>query len=331
MATETAPFQLLFPDGFDALWEAEMSVKGFIEDVVVRTEAGFTYRLNFIDLVRLQEDLSIEAGRGRPYFAEPGLIVVPEVTVHSIEAAVERLWREDYFAAITPVDGAVPHPFRLIEEAQALLSRSIGPEERDAPVLVEEAMRRFEEAGNLSRATHRSACLLGGNCAEHLGHQERARQFYDEVLRDDPYDTEALARRGRMTFESDRESAIHDLEKAAANPTLLFPRYYLAYDAIDRGNYRKGLRLCEEALVITSPEDARADLLPEIRADLLDWAASVRVSLGATADEVRPYLEQALELVPRNEDIKQHLAARNGWTVRYTVNPRRAGQLPRAA
>ena len=65
--------------------------------------------------MRLQHDVDEEVTSGRPCFAEPGLIVVPEVTVKTIQDAVQFLWTQGFFAHLKAEDGAgldattVPH------------------------------------------------------------------------------------------------------------------------------------------------------------------------------------------------------------------------------
>ncbi len=48
-----------------------------------------------------QQDLDENVKLGKPYFAEPGLIVLPEVTVEAIQAAVHSLWEQGYFHKAT--------------------------------------------------------------------------------------------------------------------------------------------------------------------------------------------------------------------------------------
>ena len=126
MITETARPTIRFPEGFDAQAEFEMPYRGYLSDVVVQLEGGLSYRVSFTDLARLEQTLADDARAGRPFHAEPGLIVLPELTPEAIQAAVSGLWRDGYFAALKPVAEAVPHPSRLIEEAHALLGRAIG-------------------------------------------------------------------------------------------------------------------------------------------------------------------------------------------------------------
>jgi hypothetical protein len=59
--------------------------------------------LNFIDPVRLGQDLESSARQGNPYFTEPGLVVIPEVTRAAIETAVGHLVREHFFEELKPL------------------------------------------------------------------------------------------------------------------------------------------------------------------------------------------------------------------------------------
>ena len=107
MATAAADAEIIYPPGFDDRWEAETTDKGYLRDVVVRFEDGSRFLVNFIDPVRLAQDLQCEEESGSPYIAEPGMIVVPRVTKESIRRAVEGLSREGFFKNSRPIDGHV--------------------------------------------------------------------------------------------------------------------------------------------------------------------------------------------------------------------------------
>jgi hypothetical protein len=97
MPTQTTPFTIIFPEWYDARCEYETPLKGYLSDVEVRLENGSLYKLYFIDPVRLQQTLEEDAASGRPYYTEPGLIVLPEVTTEAIRQAVSGLLRDGYF------------------------------------------------------------------------------------------------------------------------------------------------------------------------------------------------------------------------------------------
>jgi hypothetical protein len=103
MATHVDDPEIVFPQGFDARREAEMSDKGYLSNVAVRFEDGSRFLVNFIDLVQLSQDLQAESESGTPYFAEPGLIVIPQVTREILRTAVVGLRRERFFESLRPI------------------------------------------------------------------------------------------------------------------------------------------------------------------------------------------------------------------------------------
>jgi tetratricopeptide (TPR) repeat protein len=452
MATVTHDPIVHFPDGYDERGRYETPLRGYLSGATVELEDGSLYQLFFMDAVRLAQELQSDVESGQSYFAEPGLVILPEVTTESIQKAVSGLWKDGYFGylkALRPpqrmisedeearqkirmafqggdwqgVLDLLPESHHLLPPADALfyrgyssskrglfdtgllcleeavrldpqrtdyqialldllrigqaeafgrvraaqdlvtsairmegdgrrpvldsaiqgfegarsLSRSIG---KSACILAgigaEHLIQEFEGVGRKARLIDRSACILAGNSAEHLRQGERALGFYNEALRADPNDADALLRRGLITFESNREAAVQDLRRAMTDSSLLFPRYYLAYDAVHRNDYREGLRLCEEALGIAEPSDVRSDLIPKVHAGLLNWEACARFVLGEPLESVKPILARAAVLAPLDLVIRQNLDALErpdnqrrtaaGWRVHYTVDPHDAVQ-----
>ena len=95
MKIETIP-RVIFPQDFDERLKFEMSAKGWLS-AQVELQGGSRYPVYFSDPVRLQQDLEAETELGRPYFAEPGLIVLPEVTLEAIQDAVQALGEQGFF------------------------------------------------------------------------------------------------------------------------------------------------------------------------------------------------------------------------------------------
>ena len=95
-ATITEPI-IRLPEIFEARGEFEISGKGYLGQVVVQFEDGKRYELFFYDPVRMAQDLEEESKLGRPYLAEPNLILVPEVTAANIRRAVTGLGQAGYF------------------------------------------------------------------------------------------------------------------------------------------------------------------------------------------------------------------------------------------
>jgi hypothetical protein len=98
MKTRSGP-QVIFPEGFDERAAFETPLKGWLK-AQVELEDGCRYAVYFSDPIRLQHDVN-EAVKGeQPCFAEPGLIIVPEVTVQTIQDAVQFLWKQGFFASL---------------------------------------------------------------------------------------------------------------------------------------------------------------------------------------------------------------------------------------
>ena len=74
-----------------------MTVKGYLGNVIVRFDDDSRFQVSFIDSIRLAWDLQCEAESGSPFFAEAGLIVVPEVTQESIRRAIIGATVADFF------------------------------------------------------------------------------------------------------------------------------------------------------------------------------------------------------------------------------------------
>jgi len=62
----------------------------------VHLSDGTARRVASYDPARLRQTLDDECAAGRPYFAERGLVVVPEVTIENMEAAARGLVEEGY-------------------------------------------------------------------------------------------------------------------------------------------------------------------------------------------------------------------------------------------
>lgn len=88
---------LSFTCDFDERTEWEIQQKGWFEQAVARLPDGSTVPVCFWDPVRLTQDLEADLKSGRSCIAEPGMIVIPEVTVKNMQAAVEELYNAGYF------------------------------------------------------------------------------------------------------------------------------------------------------------------------------------------------------------------------------------------
>ena len=95
--------KIILPDGFDDRRRFETPLRGYLSDVVVELEDSHRYAVYFIDPIRLQQDLDEAVKSGRHFLAEPGMIVLPQVTLEAINETVHQLCREKYFEKCQPV------------------------------------------------------------------------------------------------------------------------------------------------------------------------------------------------------------------------------------
>ncbi len=103
MATATDQFTVEFPSDYDARSEHETPSRGYLSEVVVRLEDGCRYQLFFMDMFRLQQELTDNIRDGQPYFSEPNLVVLPYVTTESVRQAVEGMVKEGLLQDLKPL------------------------------------------------------------------------------------------------------------------------------------------------------------------------------------------------------------------------------------
>lgn len=94
--------RLIFKPDFGEREIYEMPLKGYFQ-AIIQLENEDVYQIYFSDPIRLSQDLKEDSNAGRPYFAELGLIIIPEVTLENINRALLSLVKEDYFSHLKPV------------------------------------------------------------------------------------------------------------------------------------------------------------------------------------------------------------------------------------
>lgn len=94
--------KIIFPDSFDERSIQETPLRGCLSNVLVELEDGSRYQVDFIDPVRLAQELEDYGQLNIPCYAEPGLIVLPQVTLERIQKAVEYLHRHKFFDHLKP-------------------------------------------------------------------------------------------------------------------------------------------------------------------------------------------------------------------------------------
>ena len=100
MNQETGP-QLVFESEFDDRTAFEAEMKGWFSAAAVRLPGGRVVPVCFFDPIRLSQDVTFAFERGQSCFTEPGLIVVPKITVECMVKAVLQCFAEGYFDQYT--------------------------------------------------------------------------------------------------------------------------------------------------------------------------------------------------------------------------------------
>jgi hypothetical protein len=92
--------RLIFKYPFDEAAAYDAEARGYLAYAAVEMNDGTRYPVVFYDPVRLQQDLLVEAEQGRAFIAEPGMIVVPEVTLARMQDAIARLFQNGFFDSL---------------------------------------------------------------------------------------------------------------------------------------------------------------------------------------------------------------------------------------
>jgi hypothetical protein len=97
------PFpRLVFEYGFDEREAQEAKDRGFRDHVFVEFENSVCFAISFYDPIALQQEVERGIVNGIPCVAEPGMIVIPEITLDYMRAAVRKLISENYFSNFKP-------------------------------------------------------------------------------------------------------------------------------------------------------------------------------------------------------------------------------------
>ena len=102
MPTDPKKPELMFINGLSENALIEAHDRGYLSHVAVNV-GGHMYPVVFYDSIRLQQDVSGGASHGRPFVADPGMIVLSEITLEAIRNVVERLFAEGYFEYLVPL------------------------------------------------------------------------------------------------------------------------------------------------------------------------------------------------------------------------------------
>ena len=103
MITENAEFPKLilldWQEGDDWLLKS----KGWFCHNFVELANGNRYRVCFYDSVRLGQELKDNDQNGKPFFIEDALIVLTEVTLENMKAAIIEAEEQKFFESLKPI------------------------------------------------------------------------------------------------------------------------------------------------------------------------------------------------------------------------------------
>jgi hypothetical protein len=94
--------KIRFSDGNSLQVAFEAFEREYRDNVIVTLNDGREFRLAVFTTRRIARDLERMIELGQAYFAEPAMIVVPELTTELIVKAVDRLAQGSYFDLLVP-------------------------------------------------------------------------------------------------------------------------------------------------------------------------------------------------------------------------------------
>ncbi len=96
--------RLIFPYGFDKRDEFEAPQKGRYGPAVFELSESKRFVVNFYDPVLFQYLIEADKCCSPPWFSEPGLIILQEVTEENMRMAVKKLAEDGFFDYLAPLD-----------------------------------------------------------------------------------------------------------------------------------------------------------------------------------------------------------------------------------
>jgi len=78
-----------------------IEMKGYCAVAVLETVTGLQYSVNFIEPLRAKSELE----RSR-YYIEPGLIIVPDTRLETMQEAAISAWESGFFACLLPINAS---------------------------------------------------------------------------------------------------------------------------------------------------------------------------------------------------------------------------------
>ncbi len=78
--------------------------KGYLNGCIVKCSDSKRYQVFFVTPTRLMQELAAGISCGEPFFDEPGLIVVSEITMEIVELTVKALYEKGFFNYLKQMD-----------------------------------------------------------------------------------------------------------------------------------------------------------------------------------------------------------------------------------
>ena len=103
MSTTSSVTRVIFVREFSEQDAAEARDRGYLSHVLIEVDGHRLFPVIFYDPIRLQQDLEVSAKHGRPFVADPGMVVLPDITIEAMQEAVQCLCQEGFFEYLVPV------------------------------------------------------------------------------------------------------------------------------------------------------------------------------------------------------------------------------------
>lgn len=140
-------------------------------------------------------------------------------------------------------------------------------------------------------------CLA--SCYKELGNTGEAIRYLDMGIAAVPDHPDLFLVRGIMRYGRGELGAVDDIELAIRlGLGNVWPYFFLSYHYLVTGRFDDCLKMCDRALIYTATDD--------VKARLHEWRAIARSELGFPAEMVRSEFEEALRLVPEDDQIRRN-------------------------
>jgi hypothetical protein len=102
MKNEQYP-KMHFSEDFEERDLYEANLRGYMSHITIETEEGIFYPVFFYIPLRINQELEIKLSLGKTCIAEPGLIVLADITLENMKKAVNELCKKGYFSHMKPL------------------------------------------------------------------------------------------------------------------------------------------------------------------------------------------------------------------------------------